>query len=233
MEKYKAIIVDDDPISQKIVEQCLNRSGVFETPLVLGDALSLKQKIQENVYDVIFLDVELPELSGIDFIKTFENLPHIILMSNMKHYAVDAFEIEVLDFLPKPIEYSRFLKTVNRLDKISLPNINGMDDDIVDSIFFKVNGKLQKIVIEDILFFESMSDYVKIITVKKQYVVLQTMTNLQKILPKNFMRCHRSYIINLNKVEALDDRVLEVEQHAVPVSRSYYNEIKNKIKVLG
>lgn len=182
---------------------------------------------------MIFLDVELPELSGIDFVKAFENLPRIVLMSNMKHYAVDAFEIEVLDFLPKPIEYSRFLKTVNRLDKIKSPSLNEADGDIVDSMFFKVNGKLQKIIIEDILFFESMSDYVKIITVKKQYVVLQTMTNLQKILPKNFMRCHRSYIINLNKVEALDDRVLEVEQHAVPVSRSYYNEIKNKIKVLG
>jgi DNA-binding LytR/AlgR family response regulator len=150
----------------------------------------------------------------------------------MKHYVVDPFEIEVLDFLPKPIEYSRFLKTVTRLEKIKLPTPNVAEDDIVDSMFFKVNGKLQKIVVEDILFFESMSDYVKIITIKKQYVVLQTMTNLQKILPKNFMRCHRSYIINLNKIEALDDRVLELEQHAVPVSRSYYNEIKNKIKVL-
>lgn len=232
MQKFKAIIVDDDPISQKIVSQCLNRSGVFESPLILGDALSLKKKIQDDSYDVIFLDVELPELSGIDFIKAFENLPHIVMMSNMKHYAVDAFEIEVLDFLPKPIEYSRFLKTINKLEKFVSSNWNE-DEEVADSMFFKVNGKLQKIVVEDILFFESMSDYVKIITLKKQYVVLQTMTNLQKILPKNFMRCHRSYIINLNKVEALDDRVLEVEQHAVPVSRSYYNEIKNKIKVLG
>ena len=85
MEKYKSIIIDDDPISQKIVEQCLNRSGVFEQPLVLGDALSLKEKLQEESFDVIFLDVELPELSGLDFIKAFENLPQVVLMSNMKH----------------------------------------------------------------------------------------------------------------------------------------------------
>lgn len=233
MEKYKAIIVDDDPISQRIVEQCLNRSGVFEAPLVLGDALSLKEKLQEEAFDVIFLDVELPELSGLDFIKAFENLPHIILMSNMKHYAVDAFEVEVLDFLPKPIEYSRFLKTINKLEKNIQNNSADHGDQQKDSIFFKVNGKLQKIKLDDILFFESMSDYVKIITPQKNYVVLQTMTNLQKMLPKKFMRCHRSYMINLEKVEALDDRVLEIEKHAIPVSRSYYNEIKNKLKVLG
>jgi len=233
MEKYKAIVVDDDPISRKIIEQCLSRSGIFEVPLVLGDALSLKDKIQEGSYDVVFLDVELPELSGVEFIKAFENLPRIVLMSNMKHYAVDAFEVEVLDFLPKPIEYSRFLKTINKLEKSMSSNWGRGGEEVIDSLFFKINGKLQKIVIEEILFFESMSDYVKIITLKKQYVVLHTMTNLQKILPKKFMRCHRSYIINLNKVEALDDRVLEIEQYTVPVSRSYYNELKNKIKVLG
>lgn len=233
MEKYKAIIVDDDPISQKIVEQCLNRSGVFDTPLVLGDALSLKEKIQEESFDVIFLDVELPELSGLDFIKAFENLPQVVLMSNMKHYAVDAFEVEVLDFLPKPIEYGRFLKTINKLEKAFEPMFEGGKDEKDDSIFFKVNGKLQKINLADILFFESMSDYVKIITSEKTYVVLQTMTKLEKTLPKRFVRCHRSYMVNLKRVDALDDRVLEIERHAIPVSRSYYNDIKNRLKVLG
>ena len=233
MEKYKAIIVDDDPISQKIVEQCLNRSGVFDTPLVLGDALSLKEKIQEEAFDVIFLDVELPELSGLDFIKAFENLPQVVLMSNMKHYAVDAFEVEVLDFLPKPIEYGRFLKTINKLEKAFEPTFEGGKDEKDDSIFFKVNGKLQKINLSDILFFESMSDYVKIITSEKTYVVLQTMTKLEKTLPKRFVRCHRSYMVNLKRVDALDDRVLEIERHAIPVSRSYYNDIKNRLKVLG
>ena len=150
-------------------------------------------------------------------------------MSNMKKYAVDAFEYEVLDFLPKPIEYGRFLKTVNKLEKVFTPNNNAESD----SIFFKVNGKLQKIKLSHILFFESMSDYVKIITKEKTYVVLQTMTKLQKTLPNIFIRCHRSYIINLEKVTALDDRVLEMEGHAIPVSRSYYNEIKNEIHVLG
>lgn len=234
MEKYKAIIVDDDPISQKIVEQCLNRSGVFEEPIVLSDALSLKEAIQGEHIDVVFLDVELPELSGLEFIKAFENLPQIVLMSNMKHYAVDAFEVEVLDFLPKPIEYPRFLKTLNKLEKRVDGDVAGdkkVDDQ--DSIFFKVNGKLQKIKLEDILYFESMSDYVKIITAQKNYVVLQTMTNLEKILPTNFVRCHRSYMINLSKVDALDDRVLEIEKHAIPVSRSYYNAIKDRLKVLG
>lgn len=233
MEKYRAIIVDDDPISQKIVEQCLNRSGVFVTPLILSDALSLREKLKDDHYDIIFLDVELPELSGLEFIKAFENLPSIVLMSNMKHYAVDAFEVEVLDFLPKPIEYSRFLKTLNKIEKTQGGQNISDHTNTQDSIFFKVNGKLQKIKLDDILFFESMSDYVKIITPQKNYVVLQTMTNLQKMLPSIFMRCHRSYMINLEKVDALDDRVLEIEKHAIPVSRSYYNDIKNKLKVLG
>ncbi|MBK22219.1 MAG: hypothetical protein CMP63_07935 [Flavobacteriales bacterium] len=229
MKKYKSIVVDDDPISQKIVSQCVNRSGVFEEPILLNDALGLKEILLKEKVDVIFLDIELPELSGLDFIKAFEDLPTVVLMSNMKKYAVDAFEFEVLDFLPKPIEYGRFLKTVNKLEKVFTSNNNTESD----SIFFKVNGKLQKIKLSHILFFESMSDYVKIITKEKTYVVLQTMTKLQKTLPNIFIRCHRSYIINLEKVNALDDRVLEMEGHAIPVSRSYYNEIKNELHVLG
>ena len=229
MKKYKSIVVDDDPISQKIVSKCIQRSGIFEEPILLNDALGLKEILLKEKVDVIFLDIELPELSGLDFIKAFEDLPTIVLMSNMKKYAVDAFEFEVLDFLPKPIEYGRFLKTVNKLEKVFTPNNNAESD----SIFFKVNGKLQKIKLSHILFFESMSDYVKIITKEKTYVVLQTMTKLQKTLPNIFIRCHRSYIINLEKVTALDDRVLEMEGHAIPVSRSYYNEIKNEIHVLG
>ena len=229
MKKYKSIVVDDDPISQKIVSQCVNRSGVFEESILLNDALGLKEILLKEKVDVIFLDIELPELSGLDFIKAFEDLPTVVLMSNMKKYAVDAFEFEVLDFLPKPIEYGRFLKTVNKLEKVFTSNNNTESD----SIFFKVNGKLQKIKLSHILFFESMSDYVKIITKEKTYVVLQTMTKLQKTLPNIFIRCHRSYIINLEKVNALDDRVLEMEGHAIPVSRSYYNEIKNELHVLG
>ena len=230
MKKYKSIVVDDDPISQKIVAQCINRSGMFEQSLLLGDALRLKEHLQKEKFDVIFLDIELPEVSGLDFIRAFQDLPQTVLMSNMKKYAVDAFEFEVLDFLPKPIEYSRFLKTVNKLEKVLTLNSKEIEN---DSIFFKVNGKLQKIKLSHILFFESMSDYVKIITKEKTYVVLQTMTKLQKTLPKIFIRCHRSYIINLEKVDALDDRVLEVGGHAIPVSRSYYNEIKNKLQILS
>ena len=230
MKKYKSIVVDDDPISQKIVAKCINRSGVFEESLLLSDALCLKEKLEKETVDVIFLDIELPELSGLDFIKAFENLPQVVLMSNMKKYAVDAFEFEALDFLPKPIEYRRFLKTINKLEKAFKSKAREIEN---DSIFFKVNGKLQKIKLSNILFFESMSDYVKIITKEKTYVVLQTMTKLQKTLPNIFIRCHRSYIINLEKVDALDDRVLEMEGHAIPVSRSYYNEIKNELQILG
>ncbi|MBI35487.1 MAG: hypothetical protein CMP67_09015 [Flavobacteriales bacterium] len=230
MKKYKSIVVDDDPISQKIIAKCIQRSGVFEDPVLLNNALSLKEILANDSFDVVFLDVELPELSGLDFIKAFENLPQIVLMSNMKKYAVDAFEVEVLDFLPKPIEYGRFLKTLNKLEKLSkVINDNKKDE----NIFFKVNGKLQKIKLFNILFFESMSDYVKIITKEKTYVVLQTMTKLQNSLPQNFVRCHRSYIVNLEKVDALDDRVLEIEGHAIPVSRSYYGEIKNELRIIG
>lgn len=232
MEKFKAIIIDDDPISQKIAVQCLNRSDAFEEPIVLNDALSLKEEIQKSDVDVIFLDVELPELSGIEFIKAFENLPAVVLMSNMKHYAVDAFEVEVLDFLPKPIEYSRFLKTLNKLEK-SKDSDQGNSNIDNENIFFKVNGKLQKIDLKTVQYFESMSDYVKIITPEKTHVVLQTMTKLEKLLPSHFTRCHRSYIVNLKKVDALDDRVLEIGKSAIPVSRSYYSNIKNRLKVLG
>ena len=163
MKKYKSIVVDDDPISQKIVSKCIQRSGIFEEPILLNDALGLKEILLKEKVDVIFLDIELPELSGLDFIKAFEDLPTIVLMSNMKKYAVDAFEFEVLDFLPKPIEYGRFLKTVNKLEKVFTPNNNAESD----SIFFKVNGKLQKIKLSHILFLNPCPIMLKSLLKKK------------------------------------------------------------------
>lgn len=230
MKKFKSIVVDDDPISLKILEKCILRTGLFEPSLLIEDALSLKEHLQREKFDIIFLDVELPELSGLDFIKAFEKLPPIVLMSNQKKYAVDAFEFEVLDFLAKPVKYNRFLKTINKIEKI-LATVD--EEEKNENIFFKVNGKLQKIELSSILYFESMSDYVKIITKEKTHVVLQTMTKLEKILPKIFIRCHRSYIANIGKVDALDDRVLEIDSFAIPVSRSYYNAVKKELKILN
>lgn len=230
MKKYKSIIIDDDPIAQKLMEQCVNRNNSFEQPFIVSDVISLKEKLKEEAIDVLFLDVELPELSGIDFMRVSKDLPQVVLMSNMKQYAADAFEVEALEFLPKPVDYNRFLKTVNKLDRNSSSSTIPEQE---ESIFFKINGKLQKINLSDVLFFEAMSDYVKIITAAKTYVVLHTMTKLQNHLPDSFLRCHRSYLVNLKKVDALDDRVLEVKGHAIPVSRSYYNTIKNRLKVFN
>lgn len=229
MLKFNAIIVDDDPVSQKLMQIFLIRSNSFNKPTIVNNLNDLKTNLGFKNYDVIFLDVELHGESGIDFLKKNKINQIVILITGNKNYALDAFDVEVEDFLLKPIEFERFQSTLEKI-KTKIQRDGAQKE---DSIFLKSNGKLIKTKYNDILFCESMADYIKIHTTDKMILVLQTMGKLEKLLPSNFVRCHRSYIINMNKIESISDRVIEIKKITIPISKSYYNIIKGKLPIIN
>jgi len=233
---YSCILVDDDRMSLKILQSLvaktpfLQMQGAYENPVDAFKALS------EEKVDILFLDVEMPEMSGLELLDTLSEPPQIILTTSKKLYAVDAFEYEVADFLLKPINnYSRFLKAVRKA-KANVEMANEKPATInngTDQIFIKVDSLLINFSLNDILYIEAFGDYIKIHTEQKTFVVHAKLKTVEEKLPSNdFVRIHRSYIVRLDKIKNVDPSNLEVGKTVIPISNSYRANFLSKINTL-
>jgi DNA-binding LytR/AlgR family response regulator len=176
--------------------------------------------------DLIFLDVEMPGLNGFQMLDQLIYKPQVILTTSKEEYAYNAFEYRVSDFLKKPFSYQRFLDAVGKVDK-------SKQDIEENQIFIKVNGKLVRLKYNDILFMESMGDYVKFVTAEKKHITLNTMKNLeQKLCGQQFCKVHRSYIVNLSFIEDIQESTLYIKGNEIPVSKANRSVVLQKIKVL-
>lgn len=223
----KCIIIDDEPLAIKIIEGYLSNInsfdiiGTFNNPI---DALNL----MENTHvDVLFLDINLPVINGIDFVKSLQNPPFVVITTAYREYAVESFELDILDYLVKPIPFNRFMKTINKINsKVNLQNI----DENKDHIFIKANKKMVKIYIDEILYIESLKDYIKINTYTDKYLIHSTLTSFTKKLPSEiFIRIHRSFSISIPKVDAVTGNTIEIEGEKIPIGRNYIQTVKDKI----
>jgi DNA-binding LytR/AlgR family response regulator len=225
------IIVDDDELTRYLLQtlvsdtDSLNLVKTCSTPLEASDVL-LREKI-----DLIFLDVMMPGMTGIEFLNTLgENRPEIILISNSKEFAADAFDSELCDFIEKPITQSRFLKAVSKAKKICDARLNPPGN---ESFFINVNSVLKKINLSDIFYIQALEDFISIYTVTGKHTVRSTMKDILNKLPKNdFIRVHNSYIIRLDKITGIEGNCLILNQQAIPVSRSKQKDIMKRIKLL-
>jgi DNA-binding LytR/AlgR family response regulator len=176
-----------------------------------------------------FLDIQMPKLTGIDFLKTLKQPPKVIFTTAFRDYAVDGFELEVVDYLLKPIPFERFLKAVAKvLHKPVAPPapVIKTDNPAEDFVYFKVDKKMVKTRMSDILYIESIKDYVKVKTTEKDIVTQQKISYLEESLPKDlFLRVHRSFIVNLSKVDAYSATDIELGKHLVPIGRNYKNDV--------
>ncbi len=228
------IIIDDDLISVNLIKHFIaNTSGLSLVESFL-DPIQASNYLLKNpgTIDVIFLDVEMPGMTGIDFLKSHKNLPPVILITAKEKYAVEAFEHKVIHYLVKPIDYGKFLKSIDRVfnlaeqDKDKTPNL--------EYIFIKDEGLLSKVMQNDIMYCEALGDYVKVHLKEKTHVVYSTMKNLEDKLKKNhqFVRVHRSYIINLNFLENFDSQTSVVGGHLIPLGDKYKNELQAKLNII-
>lgn len=225
----KVVVLDDDKISREIIRSYINFTDFLTLEAEFDHPVKALQKIESVQCDLIFLDIEMPEMSGIDFIEAAKAIPQVIIISSKAEYAAESYNYDVTDYLVKPIEYQRFLKAVNRA-KLIRENISLASPEDEKFIFVKTGSDLIKLSFSLIYYVEAFADYVQIHTVDKRYTVLSTMKALHaKLGESDFLRVHRSFIVALNRIEGLKENDLIVGKKTIKVSRKYKKELKEKL----
>lgn len=227
----KAVILDDDPLSRKILENLISKNDQVELVAQFGNPLEASEKLPELDCDLLFLDMEMPEMNGLEFIASATDIPQVIVVSSKKEYAADSYNYDVSDYLVKPVDPARFDQAVGKVAEISDAVTSKSDGQ--DHLFIKKNKGYTRINFEDINYLEALADYVQINTDTDRYTVLSTMKSISSRLPKTkFLRVHRSYIVSLEKIDRLDDNMIMIGDKSVPVSRSYRESLLQNLNLL-
>jgi DNA-binding LytR/AlgR family response regulator len=230
----KTIIVDDEPLALDILEAFIDKMPNLELVARCENAFEANEVLNNEDIDLIFLDIQMPQMSGVEFLKSLQNPPAVIFTTAFSDYAIEGFELNAVDYLLKPISMDRFMKAVNKAsDRISQGG-KLTNTDEVDYFFVKADKKLVKIKFDDILYIEGLKDYVIIKQETGRVITLQTMKSLEAKLPAPpFKRVHRSYIVNTNKIKALDGNSLEVIEKGqvkiLPIGKNYRDQLLKQI----
>ena len=225
MQKYSCIIVEDEPLAAEVLGDYIRQIPFLELKNVCSDAIYAMEALQKEKIDLIFLDIHLPKLKGFDFVKTLRNPPHIIITSAYQEYALLGYEFNAIDYLLKPIEFSRFLAAVNKLrqknDPTPVPILPATATER-GHLFFNVGKKKVKVYLDEILYIESMKEYIRITTPVRNILTKFQLGQIEELLAKNnFLRIHRSFIVARNKIDAFTATEVEIGGQQIPIGRSY------------
>lgn len=223
--KYKAVIIDDEPLAINVIELFLNRFPNFEIVKTFSDSVVAFQflKINNNI-DIVFTDIAMPEISGIELIKLHQNETFYVITTSFSEFAVESFDLNVLDYLLKPISFERFSKTIDRFKKTQIKNSNFKEE---PSFFVKDSDDYIKILIKDIDYIEGLKDYAKIVSGKNFCLALKTLKSIEKKLqPYNFIRIHKSFIVPLDKISQYNGKSVLINNNEIPVGNSYRVNLK-------
>ncbi len=230
MSKLKTIIVDDDKFQLEVISDFVRKTKFLELEDAFDDPLTALDCIIASNPDLLLLDIEMPELSGFELIKSIKNPPQTIIITGKKDYAAEAFELDAVDYLVKPVDdYPRFLKAVSKSKEGYTPKES---DKIGEQIYVREESLLVSINVSDILYFEAFGDYVKVGTIKKVYVIHSTLTKIERRLPKVFVRVHRSFIVRLDKILNIDQGNLQIGERIIPISQSMRPVLMSRIETL-
>jgi len=224
--KIKCIITDDEPMARKGLRGYVEKIDFLTLMGECEDAIQLNTMLKSQQVDLIFLDIEMPDMTGLELLSNITNPPKVIIVSAYEQYALKGYEFDVVDYLLKPVSFDRFFKSVNKVyDLLQKEQQNN-----IDYIFVKSDKQLKKILFKDILFIESMENYVIIQTMSSKEVVYTTLKQIYESLPQNvFQQTHRSYIVNIEKVMAIDGSQLTIPSYKIPVARNFRDSIFNLI----
>lgn len=225
--KFKVVIIDDEPLAIKVVEHYLSHFPNYVIEKTFSDSLEAATFLNANAIDLVFTDVAMPLVSGIDLIKLMKHDTRFVLITSYSDYAVESFELEVVDYLLKPVSFDRFLKTINRFEKMIKENNDGQNISN-PSFFIKEGDEFIKINIEDIDYIEGMKDYAKIVCGKQYYLALKTLKSIEQALGGfDFLRIHKSFIVPLKKVSQYNNLNVLIGEHEISVGSSYRNKLKD------
>ncbi len=222
--KLKCIIVDDSTIQRMAVTKLVNNHPALTLVADYSNAIEAKNGLKNNAVDLIFLDIEMPIVNGFDLLESLENPPQVILVTGKADYALKAFDYDVTDYLHKPFTQERFDASIKRaLANYEQANRSQEED---DHIFVKSNLKKRKVILNEIKWIEALGDYIKLVTNDANIVILSTMKSFEKQLPADrFLRIHKSYIVNLDKIEKFNSKNVEVHGKLIPLSRNKKTEL--------
>ncbi|WP_259070477.1 LytR/AlgR family response regulator transcription factor [Mucilaginibacter sp. X4EP1] len=225
MNNITCIITDDEPFARKGLQGYVEKISFLDVKGVCEDAIQLSDLLQQQPVDLLFLDIQMPHITGIEFIKALSRPPKVIFTTAFEQYALQGFELDVLDYLLKPISYDRFLKAAWKArDYFAVREEK--NDEAIPYMFAKSNGKLEKICFDEILFVEGMENYAAIYLENKKLIIHTTIKALLEKLPKGkFIQTHKSYIAAVNKVQSIEGNILYIQKHQVPISKYLREEV--------
>jgi DNA-binding LytR/AlgR family response regulator len=226
MKIYNCLIVDDEPIAREVIQTYCSHFSNLKVVASCGNAIEAKSIFNENKVDILFLDINMPVLDGISFLKTLRKQPQVIFTTAYKEFATDAFDLAACDYLLKPFSLERFIIAVDKaLEKLNLLPIEkqeNQDNETESYIFIKTGGKIYKILHDDLLFAEANGNYTKIITTKNTVQIALTFSDFEKLLPRFlFLRVHRSFIVNKSKISHVEGNRIFIEKSEIPIGSNY------------
>ena len=227
MSKIKCIIVEDEPLAVKVLSDYISQVPFLELHGSFKDAILATDYLRSNAVDLIFLDIHLPKLKGMAFLKTLTNPPAVIITTAYHQYALEGFNLNVTDYLLKPFEFERFLVAVTRVKITQTEKHRSIEEPgEKDHLFLNVQKKKIKILFSEILYIESQREYIKIVTTKKEYISKMSTHEIESLLPANlFKRIHRSFIVSVSKIESYTAEAVEVNGISIPIGRGYKDVI--------
>jgi len=226
--KIRCVITDDEPFARKGLRGYIEKIDILELVGECKNAIELNNLLQTTKVDLLFLDIEMPYLSGLDFLANMENPPLTIITSAYEKYALKSYEFHVSDYLLKPVSFARFMKAINNI-QITIEKA-GTKIDPRSYIFVRSNKQLKKIIFEQILFVESLENYININTLSSKEIVSIPLKQFWEILPQDlFMQVHRSYIVNVNKIDAVVGNQLRIGDKMIPIGRSQREDVMNRL----
>ncbi|MEG0851426.1 LytR/AlgR family response regulator transcription factor [Flavobacterium plurextorum] len=230
--KIKCVLIDDEPLAIKVLQNYFANFTDFEVIGTFNNSLEALDFINSTSVDAVFLDINMPMMTGFELISLMENKTKVIITTAFREFAAESYDLDVLDYLVKPIPLPRFIKCINKITtEYNLKNNIKVDTSKSDShIFIKVDKKMMKINIEEILFIEGMKEYIKVVTPDKTYITHRSLTSLSEELPaERFLRIHKSYVIALNKVKSIEGNRIQIQSYTIPIGRNYSKDVKNRI----
>jgi DNA-binding LytR/AlgR family response regulator len=231
--KIKCIIIDDEPLAAEVIENYLKEFSNVEHVGSFTNPLEALELIESGEIEAVFIDINMPKMNGLEFIRSIEAKPSFVITTAYREYAVESYDLDVLDYLVKPIPFNRFLKSINKLSlKFNADRSmeNAHDSAEKSFIFLKVDKKLVRIKYDDIHFIESLKDYIKVFTSEGDFLAHKSLTSITEELPKSkFLRIHRSFTVSLDKIDALEGNSVLLKGKRIPIGRKYVNHAKDVI----
>lgn len=226
--KIRCIVTDDEPLARKGLQGYIEKIDFLELAAVCENAIELNNVLKQQPVDLLFLDIEMPYMTGIELLKNLSSPPKVIFTTAYDKYALQGFELEVLDYLLKPVSFERFLKAANKAyDYFKLMEAGAQR---ADHLFVKADNKLEKVRFDEILFVEALENYIGIYTLNKKIITHSTLKAFQEKLPQQqFIQPHKSYIVAMDKINSIEGNVLHVQQYQVPISKYQKEEVLEKI----